>query len=193
MGSPILTVYYDAASDNQVEAYHDFISDAAWPGMTEIEVTDPDRKAEIRSNGRNCQLTVVDGAVTAVTPAEHPVDCSLDNKKAVKIAAVDTQSGVLIVGLGLSYDSVVFSLSPSAQLNWTNLWMNKANWAYPVKISLKDSVEEYELAAEADVEAFYEAAVNRIKAILDSGRTLKKNMDDAADQTALDAINDTRS
>jgi len=111
--------------------------------------------------------------------------------KATRRNLIDYQSGVLIAG-GFTYDSTQFSLSANAQINWTNVHQNRANWSYPLKVSIFALSGEYSLTNQTTVENFYNTGIQRVKTILDGGRQLKIDINNAADQTELDAVVDDR-
>jgi hypothetical protein len=187
-----MKIFYDSTDNNQVQAiYTTDTNSIAWNTFDNIETTDPTIQSQILQYGRDCRLTIVDSVLTAVTQYDHPTDHSLDICKATRRNAVDLQSGVLIGG-GLTYDGKLFSLSANAQMNWTNVYQNRANWTYPLKVSIYATSGEYSLADQTAVENFYSAGISRIKTILDGGRQLKIDIDAAVDQTALDAVVDNR-
>ena len=130
------------------------------------------------------------GSVVEMTQAEKDVIEPLSDRKAERKLEVDIQTGALIAQ-GFDHVSKTFSLSANAQLNWTNVYLNRANWSYPLEVSTLAN-GSHDLADQAAVESFYADGVDEVKVILDGGRTLKTDIDAAADQAALDAIVDTR-
>lgn len=123
------------------------------------------------------------------TTVLNHVAITLADNKATKNLAIDTRT-VQLIGAGFTYDSKTFSLSTSAQMNWVGLKTLESLFTWPVDISTKDD-NEYSLV-QANLDAFLDAGRLAIQGHLDSGRTLKVSVADAVDQTALDAVTDTR-
>lgn len=129
---------------------------------------------------------------------EAGLDTDLANHEVVNLAEykqnrynqIDAKTRDLIAG-GFTYDSQQFSLSTPAQANWTTIKGNKLDFSFPLKISTLDN-NEYTLNDNGDVESFWTAGKDEIKAHLDSGRTLKKSVFDAVDKAAVDLIIDNR-
>jgi len=113
----------------------------------------------------------------------------LDYKKQERYKEIDLRTTQLI-SVGFTYDSNTFSLSTNAQTNWNNLKNNKVDFIWPVEVSTIDN-NVYSLAL-ADIGTFWENEKDAVNGHLDSGRSLKKSIFDAVDETAIDAVVDTR-
>jgi len=114
---------------------------------------------------------------------------TLDEYKAYRYNEIDTRTAILI-SAGFPYESNTFSLSVYAQINWTEIHTNQSAFTFPLDISTLDN-NEYSLA-EANVVAFWTAGKDTLKRHLDTGRILKKQIFDAADRAASEAIVDER-
>lgn len=114
---------------------------------------------------------------------------ALPDYKQLRHNEIDGNTKALI-GAGFTYDSKTFSASINAQTNWNTLKDQEAEFTWPVNISTLDN-DEYSLTA-ANLDAFWIAARDAIKGHLDSGRTLKKTIFDAANESAVDAVVDSR-
>ena len=102
---------------------------------------------------------------------------------------IDLKTGALIIA-GFTYDSKTFSLSINAQTNWNTLKDQESEFTWPVDVTTIDN-DTYSLV-QANLGAFWTAGKDAVKGHLDSGRTLKKSVFDAADKVAIDAVVDTR-
>lgn len=114
---------------------------------------------------------------------------TLDELKKYRYTIIDRKTGGLI-SVGFTYDSRTFSLSPNAQMNWSEIHSNQSSFTFPLDISTINN-DTYLLAA-VDVDAFWSAAKNTVKGHLDSGRDLKKQVFDAVDIPAVNAVIDAR-
>ncbi len=102
-------------------------------------------------------------------------------------AVIDTKTRELIAG-GFTYDGKKFSLSLEAQINWTMLIAAKTHGTVNDPEPLTDMDNDtYDLAS-ADIEAFFQVAVDAVKEHLTSGRLLKKGVVGASDFTALKKV-----
>lgn len=116
-------------------------------------------------------------------------ELTLDDYKELRYNEIDLKTQELI-SAGFTYDTGAFSLSAHAQLNWSEIHSNQSEFTFPLGISTIDN-NEYLLAA-ANVDAFWTAGKDAVKGHLDSGRSLKKQVFDAVDETAVDAVVDNR-
>jgi hypothetical protein len=114
---------------------------------------------------------------------------SLADLKAYRYKEVDYKTGALI-SVGFTYDSKQFSLSLPAQANWHAIKDNTSEFTFPLTVSTMDN-SGYDLA-EANVIAFWQAGRDALKGHIDTGRALKKQIFDAADIAAVNAIVDNR-
>lgn len=127
--------------------------------------------------------------INKLTKLGRKAEQTIEEAKQEKYDAIDYKTNMLI-GQGFTYNSDVYSLSLSAQMNWTNLNSNKDGFTYPVKISKKNN-SEMELP-ESEVDAFWMAAKNETKGHLDSGRELKVQVYNATTFEEIDSIIDNR-
>lgn len=125
-------------------------------------------------------ILVRDGTALSITLAEL---------KQLRYNEIDGKTAALIAP-GFTYDGKQFSLSVTAQMNWNGLKTNEADFSWPVAISTIDNYE-YSLA-QANLSAFWTAGRDVVKAALDGGRDLKKQIYDAIDEAAVNAIVDNR-
>jgi hypothetical protein len=112
--------------------------------------------------------------------------------KIARATAVDTKTRSLI-GAGFSHSTKQFSLSLSAQSNWLGVKAvaAAAGLPYPYPVATLDN--SYHLAAdEAEMLVMADAAMLAKGTAVASGAALKKQIEDAADQDALDLVVDTR-
>ena len=116
-------------------------------------------------------------------------DDTLAAYKQAKYNAIDYKTGVLL-SVGFTYDSKQFSLSANAQLNWSEIHSNIAEFPDPVDVTLINN-DTYSLT-HANVNTFWTTAKDILKGHLDSGRALKKSVFDAVDKAAVDAVIDNR-
>jgi hypothetical protein len=86
---------------------------------------------------------------------------------------------------GFSFDGKRFSLSLSAQINWSNLLFLPESF-FPVNLSTKDD-DVYSLIY-ANVQSFYQAALNGKNAPLQEGNVLKQQVKAATTKEELDLI-----
>ena len=114
--------------------------------------------------------------------------------KSKKLDSIDakTQS---IIDEGFEFDSVIFSLSLSAQQNWTGMQVAVAQGylpeaAFPFEIATKDN-QTYDLSWEM-APSFFQSVLAKISSTLASGRALKKLVNAATTQEELDSIVDNR-
>jgi len=133
-----------------------------------------------------------DTSLTArVDSAENPPDAvyALDEYKAMRRAAIDARTQAIIAA-GFPFDGHQFSLSASAQMNWSALETFQALISWPVAVTTMDD-QEYSLAIENKT-VFCATGVAAVYAAYASGRALKLQVNAAADQAGVDAVVDTR-
>jgi hypothetical protein len=129
-------------------------------------------------------------------PSHADLQPTLDDNRASKMLAIDTNTVILLAG-GYTYASKQFSLSIPAQVKLDGLItsIERGNIVdpddFPISVSALDE-SKYSITDAADAQAMWAAAVDRVKAIVSEGSDLKQQCLDAADQTALDAVSDTR-
>jgi hypothetical protein len=97
---------------------------------------------------------------------------------------IDTKSEEKIFE-GFLFDGKRFSLSLSAQINWSNLLFLPESF-FPVNLSTKDD-DVYSLTY-ANVQLFYQAALNGKNSPLQEGNVLKQQVKAATTKEELDLI-----
>lgn len=118
---------------------------------------------------------------------------SLGAAKKHRKQEIDIQT-TLLIAAGFTHESKQFSLSITAQLNWSGvITMGAADsltYPYPVATMYND----YYMAADiAEMLVIAAAALSRKGWAVGTGAVFKKSIADAVDQAALDAIIDNRS
>lgn len=98
-----------------------------------------------------------------------------------------------IFNRGFTYDGVRFSLSVEAQANWNRMAAKHAagNLTFPVDISTKTG-GSYTIADATAYEAFESACMTAIETILDTGRSLRAQVNSASTVEEINAIVDDR-
>jgi len=121
-----------------------------------------------------------------------PSISSLDQCKMSACAAIDARTSELI-DEGFTYDSVQFSLSELAQINWIGLKISEQNaiLTYPFDVSTKDD-GEYSLPDAQAIQDFFATGVGVKIGHIQSGRALKVSVKNAVDEAAVDAVIDNR-
>lgn len=117
------------------------------------------------------------------------VAVTLDDNKTRKKIAIDTRSQEIIRD-GFTFDGHKFSLSANAQINWVGIVVFQAGLSWPLGLTTDDDYE-YDLTL-VNLPAFVGAALTVVNTVIASGRALKIECNDAADQAALDAVVDNR-
>jgi len=130
-------------------------------------------------------------ALDAALAAHNPN--LLDTLKRTRAGQVDARTSELI-DAGFTYAGLTFSLSLTAQANWLGVLSSGAAAGLPYPDYPVATIDNgYYLAAnEAEMVLIAQAAMNRKGWAVATGAVLKKQIKDAADEVALDAILDTR-
>lgn len=130
-------------------------------------------------------------------PSHADLQPTFEDNRAAKIDAIQQNTRVLLAG-GFSHASKQFSLSLEAQAKIIGLRVGILTGDiidgppdYPINVSAMDETD-YEILNEADAKLYYKAALDRVKALVTAGSALKQSCLNAVNQTALDAIVDTR-
>ncbi len=126
--------------------------------------------------------------LSEMTQAEKDL-AYFDINKSSRYLQIDGKTDALIIQ-GFTYDSKVFSLSLSAQMNFNALKNESSEFTWPVEITTISN-DTYSLTL-ANLNAFWRTGKVALKGDLDTGRALKKQIFDATTQAAVDAIVDTR-
>lgn len=113
----------------------------------------------------------------------------LDLLKQDRIVLVDKNTQRLI-SEGFTFNNEMFSLSQSAQLNWLGIKVLSIGIAWPLEITTKNDTDY--LLEESDLDSFIYSAQIVIQGHIQTGRYIKQQLLDAADETELNAIEDNR-
>lgn len=148
-------------------------------------------------NYSNGTLVVIGDVIVSESQLDSLIDNheveDLTELKEKRKLEIDTQTAALIA-LGFIFDSHTFSLSLSAQSNWTNIKANKADFAalgaFPLQTTSKEGI--YYLT-EANVNNFWLTAMVRIRTLYEGGNALKESIKNAVDKVEVNSIVDTRS
>jgi len=113
---------------------------------------------------------------------------TLDELKDIRYNEIDEVSR-LIIDQGFVFDNKTFSMSLTAQINWSNIPL-LPDAAFPIPISTKDeSVYYLTLANKIN---FYLAAVSAKTTPLFSGSALKDQIKACTDEACVNAVVDNR-
>jgi hypothetical protein len=120
---------------------------------------------------------------------DYVLPLTLDESKQIKIKEVDIKTQYLI-SLGYNWQTgVTFSLSPSSQLNWSAIRTQRISGIYSgvgsAPITTIDD-DEY-LLDYSDIETLTDNIFATVKGYLDSGRTLKIDINN---QTTIQDVSD---
>jgi DNA polymerase I-like protein with 3'-5' exonuclease and polymerase domains len=118
---------------------------------------------------------------------------NLQELKKWRYKQIDARTGELIK-LGFVYSGKTFSLSQNAQINILGLDNAKDDPAltYPISYNTIDDLDSYDVVDSNDIHSMYLTALATKKSATDSGTSLKKQVRDAADVAAVNAIVDNR-
>lgn len=67
-----MIIFYDPTTNNQIRALYTHDTDAPWPGLTRLEVTDPDQIARINTDAQDLRAVVSEGALQSLEPWPRP-------------------------------------------------------------------------------------------------------------------------
>lgn len=113
---------------------------------------------------------------------------TLQELKNIRYVEIDMTTGMLI-DQGFTFDGSTFSLSISAQVNWSNL-PSLPDSIFPLNISTKD--ENTYILTLANKMNFYYTAVNGKNGPLQSGNLLKAQIYACTDEACVNAVIDNR-
>lgn len=181
------TIYYDATTGAGVAFDWDESLPFAPPAGLSAFRFDPDDDLGQKIADDPTAFRIVTGELHDRT---GPVPLDLVTERSRRWAEIDTRTADLIAA-GFVFDGHTFSLSASAQMNWTNLMISAALLPYPVAVSTADD-GQYTLPTTGAVQAFYATGIGAVKAILDAGRVLKLAVGAATTKAAIDAVVDNR-
>ena len=132
------------------------------------------------------QIEVVNGNFAVMSDIRR-----LPARKSARKLGVDIRTQTLIAE-GFTHASKIFSLSLAAQINWTNAGLNPTALIYPYRVSTKDDLDFHDFADATEMQIAYGVALTIKANHLTAGADLKKDINDATTQAALDAVVDTR-
>lgn len=113
---------------------------------------------------------------------------TLEELKEIRYNEIDETSRTIIYQ-GFVFDGKRFSMSLTAQINWSNILLIPDN-IFPVPISTKDESVYY--LSLANRQAFYLAAMNAKTIPLFSGNSLKEQIRLCQDEACVYAVVDNR-
>ena len=116
---------------------------------------------------------------------------NLAEYKDFRINEVNERSGELVLQ-GYTYKGIVFPLSQNAQINLLGLLTAKDGLPYPVELNSLDDHTRYNIIDANDVVNLYMTALGTKKAVLDSGTTLKEQIENCTTELEVQAITDNR-
>jgi hypothetical protein len=166
---------------------------------SEVEVAFPGKSFKVCNEGTECKVIFT----TTLTPLEvtaldsvvssHKAITSIQRYKNKKIAAIDERTGELI-RMGFSYGGKIFSLSDNAQRKMIGTHEVKDHPAlvYPVEWNTKDDLDSVLLSNAAELDAFYLTGLGTMRAHIDSGTTLKRDVRSATTLAEVQAVVDAR-
>lgn len=145
----------------------------------------------VYDDGTGPKLIQWDVAKLGAQPTDEALAAaSLTAVKQSKRTAIDARSQA-IIGEGFTFDGQRFGLSPEDQQHLTGLFAFQAGLTFPIDLTTLDDTA-YVVADAAALQNLCGAALGTVKAAIDSGRTLKIAVNDAADAAAVDAVVDNR-
>lgn len=112
---------------------------------------------------------------------------NIDSFKSYLYGLIDKRTETQIFQ-GFTFDSKLFSMSLSAQINWSNLFFIP-DALFPLSIMTKDE-ENYTLAL-SNRASFYGAALTHKNTALQTGNTLKQQVKDSTTISELETILNT--
>ena len=117
--------------------------------------------------------------------------CSLAIQKEARCLDVDNKSAELIEE-GYLYDSQIMSASINHQCNIESMFIERSTLSYPVNYMNKSNTNYVTLSNATDIENIYHAGKTFKMDILVDGASLKVQINNASNQTELDAVVDNR-
>jgi hypothetical protein len=138
--------------------------------------------------------TVVKMTAQEKATKETSIRGPLDEQKKQRRLAVNARTGALIAA-GYEYppgSGVYYSLSDTAQRNLAELEKKANSQVYPFDMASQDDTVIASVVNAAEVAARYTAGLGRIQWAYATGNALKKAINAAATQAALDAVVDSR-
>jgi len=113
---------------------------------------------------------------------------TLEELKNIRYVEIDQRTGELIA-LGFLFDGHTFSMSTSAQINWSN-FPNLPDQLFPLPVM--DITETLYMLDLANKTNFYLSALNYKNTQLQSGSILKGQIKACTDDACVNAIIDNR-
>ena len=157
--------------------------------LTEDWVINPDLSGVVAVDKKFWKIT--GDVVSEMTNLEKDTAYLAENKLQ-KIEAIDLKTKDIILG-GFSFGGKIFGLNPDSITDWigTKQACDLGFLTYPFFISTIND-EEFSLTDSTMVTNFYIAGLTAKVVAATGGRALKISVNDAANQTELDAVVDNR-
>lgn len=116
----------------------------------------------------------------------------VDHAKLIKNEKIDVRTKELIDS-GFTYDSIIFSLSSAAQVNWIGLKQASDSGliTFPYDITTKDDAT-YSLPDSTSLTIFYATGIGTVSSRLSSGRILKELVNSKTTVVDVEAVTDNR-
>jgi hypothetical protein len=121
-------------------------------------------------------------------PGEYTLDMPLDDAKKLAFEQIDARTTALI-DAGFVFEDVRFSCSVKAQVRYSTMLLVANTLAYPLPINSLDDLEVLELQDSTHTTGFCIAALNHVRAAIDSGTAQKDTVRAMTDvETVLDHV-----
>lgn len=104
----------------------------------------------------------------------------------IEVCDINTGNSILV---GFTWNSIIFSMSDKAQINWSNI-LNVPDELFPLPIMSKDDNTTYQLQL-IDKTAFYLNILNFKNTILQAGTVTKNSIKACTTIAELDTIKET--
>lgn len=117
----------------------------------------------------------------------------LNDLRKWRFAQIDTKTRELLQQ-GFTYSSQTFSLSLEAQIKVASSYAMRvdAGTTYPVEYNTLDDLDKLSLADATAVANFYKSLTSALRAVVDSGTSLKQQIRDATSESAINTVVDSR-
>jgi len=166
---------------------------------SEIKTAFPGKFFTVSLNGTQCFVDFDDVLLPAeivtldALVATHKAIDTITRHQNIKIKEIDGRTGELI-GDGFVYGCKVFSLSGNAQRKMIGTHEIKDHPAlvYPVEWNTKDDLGSVLLSDAAELDAFYLTGLGTMRARIDSGTLLKRDVRNAVTKAEVHAVVDNR-
>jgi len=169
---------------------------------TDIKVALPDRQFSVRCDGTSCvieftpDLNPAEVIILDQTVADHKAISKITQFQNKKIKKIDKKTGDLIDN-GFEFPPAsgkIFSLSGNAQRKMIGTHEVKDHPAltYPIEWNTKNDLDSILISDAAELNAFYLTGLGTMRAWIDSGTLLKRDVRSATTRAEVNAVNDNR-